>query len=455
MPVMLPNDSLFLMNESREHPMHVGGLLLMKPPEDGREEFIADILTRFRDPDGIRQLFLKRPAAPVGSMGLVRWTFDKEIDTDYHIRHTALPAPGRVRELLQNVSLWHGTLLDRHRPLWEAHIVEGLSDGRIALYAKMHHALVDGVGALRLLQQSFTLDPEDMDCVPPWHAPRRARTRTAPAGPLSLVRSGAAAAGGIASLVPGALKVARTVLREDDIPFPRAPRTILNGPVGGARRFAAQSWEVERVKAVAKASGTTLNDVVLAMCSGALRAYLLEQDALPDEPLTAMVPVSLALRSGAADSGKDGGNAIGMIIVNLATNLASASARLEAIQRSSSQAKSLLSELNQAQILAWSLMQLAPLGLPQGLVPLGRPPFNVIISNVPGPRAPLYFNGAELDGMYPASIVLDGQALNITLCGRDKWLDFGLIGCRTSVPHLQRLLQQLEDALQELEKDWL
>src|SRR5206468_3763756 len=149
-------------------------------------------------------------------------------------------------------------------------------------------------------------------------------------------------------------------------------------------------------------------------------------------------------RSGAQESG-EGGNKIGMIIVNLATDIASSSRRLEAIARSSSQAKGMLSELSQAQILAWSLFQLAPLGLPQGFMPLGRPPFNVIISNVPGPRSPMYFNGALLDGMYPASIVLDGQALNITLVSRDKWLDFGLTGCRTSVPHLQRLLTQLED----------
>lgn len=453
MPLMLPNDSLFLLNESREHPMHVGGLLLMKPPEGGSEEFVQDTLARFRDGEGINPLFLKRPATPVGSLGMVRWTFDKELDPDYHIRHSALPAPGRIRELLQNVSHWHGTLLDRHRPLWESHLVEGLSDGRIAMYSKIHHSLVDGVAAIRLLQRSFSLDPEALDCVPPWRTPRR-RTTSAPVGPLSLAKSGIQMASGVASLVPGTLRVARTLMREDDIPLPRAPRTILNGPVGGARRFAAQSWEVERLKAVAKASGTKLNDVVLAMCSGALRTYLIEQDALPDEPLTAMVPVSLALRSGSADA-KDGGNAIGMIIVNLATDRAYASHRLEAVARSSRQAKAMLSELNQPQILAWSAMQLAPLLLPQGIGPLTRPPFNVIISNVPGPRGPMYFNGAELDGMYPASIVLDGQALNITLVSRDKWLDFGLTGCRTSVPHLQRLLTQLEDALQELEKDWL
>ena len=455
MPVMLPNDSFFLINESREHPMHVGGLLLMKPPEGGREEFVQDTLARFRDPEGVTQLFLKRPAAPVNSLGLLAWSFDKALDADYHIRHTALPGQGRIRELLVNVSLWHSTLLDRHRPLWEAHLVEGLSDGRIALYVKIHHSLVDGVAAIRLLQRSYSLDPEALDCVPPWRSPRRSRPASGSGGPLALARSGVNLLGDVASLGPGAIKVARTLIREDDIPLPRAPRTILNGTVGGARRFAAQSWEVERLQAVAKASGTKLNDVVLAMCSGALRSYLLEQSALPDEPMTAMVPVSLALRSGAADTGKDGGNAIGMIIVNLATDVASASGRLEAIARSSSQAKAMLSGLSQAQILAWSLLQVAPLGLPQGLGPLTRPPFNVIISNVPGPRQPMYFNGALLDGMYPASIVLDGQALNITLVSRDKWLDFGLTGCRTSVPHLQRLLTQLEDALQELEKDWL
>jgi WS/DGAT/MGAT family acyltransferase len=230
---------------------------------------------------------------------------------------------------------------------------------------------------------------------------------------------------------------------------------MLNGAVGGARRFAAQSWELERIQRVAKSSATTLNDVVLAMVSGALRQYLLEHNALPDEPMSAMVPVSLAMRADSAGR-DDGGNAVGAIVVNLATDHEQGATRLEEIAYSSRQAKKVMGDLSPTQILAFSALQMLPLALTPipGFVKYTHPPFNVIVSNVPGPSKPMYFNGAKLDGMYPVSIVLDGQALNITLASRDKYLDFGLTGCRRSVPHLQRLLLHLESSLAELERSW-
>ena len=255
--------------------------------------------------------------------------------------------------------------------------------------------------------------------------------------------------------LPASLRIGRQVVRDGDITLPRAPKTMLNGRVGGARRFAAQSWEIERIQRVARSSATTLNDVVLAMVSGAVREYLIEQDALPDEPMTAMVPVSLALR---ADSAGDstGGNAVGAIIVNLATDREHGATRLEEIAFSSRQAKKIMGDLTPTQVLAFSALQMLPLALTPvpGFVRYTRPPFNLVVSNVPGPTGPLYFNGARLDGLYPASIVLDGQALNITLTSRDAFLDVGLTGCRRSVPHLQRLLTHLESALAELERSW-
>ncbi|MCW2830383.1 MAG: wax ester/triacylglycerol synthase family O-acyltransferase, partial [Aeromicrobium sp.] len=307
-----------------------------------------------------------------------------------------------------------------------------------------------------LLQRSLSEDPASRDCLPPWALPSRG-TSAARKGfdPRALVGAGAGAVGEIAGMVPATLKIANQVVRDHDITLPRAPKTILNGPIGGARRFAAQSWEIERIQRVAKSSATTLNDVVLAMVSGALREYLLEQHALPDEPMSAMVPVSLALRAGAgADAAP--GNSTGAIVVNLATDREAGATRLEEIAYSSRQAKKILSSLTPTQILAFSALQMLPLAMTPipGFVRYTNPPFNVIVSNVPGPRNPMYFNGSRLDGMYPVSIVTDGQALNITLTSRDKYLDFGLIGCRKSVPHLQRLLTHLESSLAELEKSW-
>ena len=459
MSFMPPTDSMFLLAESREHPMHVGGLQLFIPPEGSGPEYVRELLDTFRATDNISPTFRKRPAEPVGSLGNTWWTYDDTIDFDYHIRHSAVPNPGRIRELLQLTSRWHGSLLDRHRPLWEAHVVEGLEDGRIAVYSKIHHAMVDGVSALRLTQKSLSEDPTAMNCLPPWaNQPGRAREPKESGGfnPMGALRAGLGVAGDVAGLAPASLKIVNQIIREGDITLPRAPKTILNGPVGGARRFAAQSWEIDRIRQVAKSSGTTLNDVVLAMVSGSLRDYLLEQHALPDEPMTAMVPVSLALRAESTGKEGGGGNATGAIIVNLATNQESGATRLEEIAYSSRQAKKILSGLSPIQILAFSALQMAPMALSPvpGFVKYTNPPFNVVVSNVPGPRNPMYFNGAKLDGLYPVSIVTDGQAINITLTSRDKYLDFGIIGCRKSVPHLQRLLTHLETALVELEKSW-
>lgn len=459
MSFMPPTDSMFLLAESREHPMHVGGLQLFVPPEGSGPEYVRELLDTFRATDNISPTFRKRPADPVGSLGNTWWTYDDTIDFDYHIRHSAVPNPGRIRELLQLTSRWHGSLLDRHRPLWEAHVVEGLEDGRIAVYSKIHHAMVDGVSALRLTQRSLSEDPTAMDCLPPWaNQPGRAREPKESGGfnPMGVLRAGLGVAGDVAGLAPASLKIVNQIIRDGDITLPRAPKTMLNGPVGGARRFAAQSWEIDRIRQVAKSSGTTLNDVVLAMVSGSLRNYLLEQHALPDEPMTAMVPVSLALRAESAGKEGGGGNATGAIVVNLATNQESGATRLEEIAYSSRQAKKILSGLSPIQILAFSALQMAPMALSPvpGFVRYTNPPFNVVVSNVPGPRNPMYFNGAKLDGLYPVSIVTDGQAINITLTSRDKYLDFGIIGCRKSVPHLQRLLTHLETALAELEQAW-
>lgn len=460
MSYMPPTDAMFLLAESREHPMHVGGLQLYIPPEGASPDFAREMVEEFRELDYVAPMYRKRPAEPVGTLGNVWWTYDDGIDFDYHVRHSALPQPRRVRELLGVTSRWHGALLDRHRPLWETHIVEGLADGRMAIYSKIHHAMVDGVSALRITQATHTEDPERRDCLPPWAMPPRKRSSeiaTVDKGPnpFGLLKSIGAAGNNALSLIPGGLRVASQIVRDADLNLPSAPRTILNGRVGGARRFAAQSWEKDRIERVAKSSGTTINDVVLAMVSGALRDYLLEQGALPDEPMSAMVPVSLALRSGEDDGGQ-GGNAVGAIVVNLATDRADGATRLEEIAYSSRSSKRLLRELSPTQILAYSAMQTFPLmlGPIPGAIKFGRPPFNVIVSNVPGPRNEMYFNGAKLDGIYPVSIVLDGQALNITLCSRDKYLDFGLIGCRKSIPHLQRLLTHLESALAELELSW-
>ena len=245
--------------------------------------------------------------------------------------------------------------------------------------------------------------------------------------------------------------MARAALLEQQLTLPfAAPRTMLNVPIGGARRVAAQSWSLDRLKGVKAAAGVTFNDVVLAMCAGALRYYLQDQNALPDTPLIAMVPVSMRSEE-EADSG---GNQVAALLCNLATDVDDPAKRLETIHESMQGNKKVFSELPRLQAYALSAFLIAPLGLAAvpGFVSTAPPPFNIVISNVPGPTEPMYLQGARLDGNYPLSIALDGQALNITVVNNAGNLDFGLVGCRRSVPHLQRLLGHLETSLKDLER---
>jgi diacylglycerol O-acyltransferase len=448
MELMSPTDSMFLLGESREHPMHVAGLQLFEPPQGAGPDYVRDMYETIVKNDDFRPTFRKHPGRMLGGISSIAWAFDDDVDIDYHLRRSALPRPGRVRDLLELVSRLHGTLLDRHRPLWEASLVEGLSDGRFAVYTKTHHSLLDGVSAQRLVIRSMTPDPDDRDMRVPWtlgpkpHKPGPSR---------STLRSLIDAAGSVAALAPSTVSLARAALIEQQLTLPfRAPKTMFNVPIGGARRVAAQSWPLARFKGVKNASGTTVNDVVLAMCSGALRAYLSEQEALPDAPLIAMVPVSLR----SEHEQDSGGNMVGTILCNLATDVEDPAKRLEAISTSMHANKNVFAELPRMQALALSafLSSGVALALVPGFASSAPPPFNIVISNVPGAREPMYWNGSRLDGNYPLSIALDGQALNITLTNNAGNLDFGLVGCRRSVPHLQRLLGHLEDSLTDLER---
>jgi WS/DGAT/MGAT family acyltransferase len=443
-----PTDSLFLIGESREHPMHAGSLQLFQPPEDAGPHFVRESYQAMLEHTDIQPTFRKHPSF-FGGLTNVAWSFDKDVELDYHVRRSALPEPGRVRDLLELASRLHGGLLDRHRPLWETHLVEGLQDGRYAVYTKFHHSLMDGMSAMRLMHRAFTPDPADDEVRVPWSLGRRKRKEHGP-GP-SLLQQAADTAGSTLALAPSTLKLARAALLEQQLTLPfRAPRSMFNVRIGGARRVAAQSWSLDRIKAIKEAAGVTVNDVVLAMSAGALRAYLLEQNALPDAPLTAMVPVNLR------KEGDDrSGNNVGTFLCNLATDLDDPAKRLEIISSSISDTKEVFWQLPPAQQLALSALNIGGLffGLLPGYLSFAAPPFNVVISNVSAGRSePLYWRGARLDGNYPLSIPLDGQAVNITVTNNADNLDFGLVGCRRSVPHLQRMLGHLETSLKDLER---
>jgi diacylglycerol O-acyltransferase len=454
---MSPTESMFLLAESREHPMHVGSLQLFVPPDGADAVDVQRMFDAAIRANEVAPLFQKRARRSLTSLGQWGWEIDEQFDLEHHVRRNALPAPGRVLELLALCSRLHSSLLDRHRPLWEMHLIEGLEDGRFAIYFKVHHAVVDGVSALKMLARMLSDDPTELDMPAPW-APRVRGPRpdrepvNVTSLPASVARGALHAALDVAGVVPALASTVRRSINEQSaaVSF-SAPKMMFNVPITGARRFAAQSWPIDRIRRIGKAGEATVNDVVLALCSGALRTYLLELDALPESSLIAMVPVSL--HSERTQSADGGGNAVGAVMCNLGTHLADSGERLASIHQSMIDGKQSMRGRSQLQILAMSAVGMSPLVLAPllGLTTAVRPPFNLIISNIPGPRRPLYWNGARLDGLYPLSIPLDGQALNITVTSYSEEIAFGLTGCRRTVPHLQRLLTYLDDELHALE----
>nr|WHV03934.1 putative wax ester synthase/acyl-CoA:diacylglycerol acyltransferase [uncultured bacterium] len=452
MKALSPTDALFLLGEDRRKPMHVAGLQLFRPPADAGDDFISELWESALEFDVPEKPFNQRMVLrPTG------WYRDDDphFDIHHHFRHSALPKPGRIRELLALVSRLHGTHCDRSRPLWEESLIEGLNDGRFALYTKIHHSLVDGMAAMRLGHQALSPDPLEINRPPIWAQKRQPRAvdsngATSPAGnPVTSLYENIK--GGY-RLLPAAGRGLRDIFRDVEHntanarPF-HAPVTMFNVPICSSRRFAAQSYSLDRMKKLAKACNGTINDIALGVCAGALRDYLIANNALPDKPLIAMVPVSVR----AADSPEDG-NQVAAILVNLATHIGDPGDRLRHIMESAQFAKNRLRSMSRLEQIAYTAATLGPTPISMALgIDRVRPPFNLVISNVPGPKTSLYWNGAKLEEMYPLSIPYDGQAMNITLTSYEDQVGFGFTACRQAVPSLQRLLDYSETALSDLE----
>lgn len=453
---MPPTDSMFLLGESREHPMHVGGLLLLQPPDGATAEDVRALfdVALTRD-DDVAPLWRRRAARSLFTLGQWAWEEDPRFDLDHHVRFNALPRPGGVDELWELVSRLHSSVLDRSRPLWEMHLIEGLADGRYAIYVKIHHSLADGVGAMKLLRRVLTTDPCETGMPAPWGTvdrsdPPKSGVGTAIDLPGAIVRAVRTTATEAIGIVPALVgTVDRALHARGGSMSLSAPRSMLNVPIAGGRRFAARSWPLERLQMVAKAADATVNDVVLAMSAGALRTFMLEHEALPDDPLIAMVPVALR-----KDKDPGGGNDIGVLMCNLATHLGDPRARLDTVRDSMAEGKQSMVGMSTVSRLAASALGIAPLavGVLTGNRALPRPPFNVIVSNVPGPTDPLYWNGCRVDALYPLSVPVDGQALNITCTSTDGEIAFGLTSCGRSIRQLHPLLDHLGAELEALEK---
>jgi len=457
-------DAFFLISESRRTPMHVGGLNLFTLPKDVDDTtFLANLGDILRDEVELRRPFGdKLKTGALGVAGNIFWEEEDELDMEYHVRHSALPKPGRYRELFSLVSRLHGTLLDRSRPLWEIHLIEGLPDRQFATYFKAHHCAIDGVGSMHLMSSMYSTNARSKVKTSPFsreaYETYKQQVANSQARRVSPKEDEVRAVtellreqfGGTVNVGKAMREMANVWLGRNkslSVPFHKVPRSSINTQITGARRFVAQSWPFERVRAVGKAFDGTLNDAVMAMCAGALRKHLQAHHDLPKVSLKTMAPVSVR-----AAGDMDSANAVGMVITDLATNVRDPTKRFRTIKASMDAAKGQLEQLSPGEIQAYTAISQAPLLLTQLTGTAARfPAFSTIISNVPGPRERRYWNGARLDGMYPVSIPMDGAALNFTLVSNNENLDFGIVACRKSVPHVQRLIDYMEESLVELE----
>ncbi|GAA4506845.1 WS/DGAT/MGAT family O-acyltransferase [Nonomuraea ferruginea] len=496
-------DAQFLNVETATTAAHVAGLAILDAA-DGRlnRQALADLLLERLHLAPALQLRLVE--VPLG-LDHPYWAGDPEFDIDNHLFEMTLPAPGGERELAEAVAEIHARRLDRTHPLWEMHLINGLAGGKAGVYTKVHHAAIDGVSGAETLAALLDLAPETG---PLPHCATRtgktsrpaavsddkgdgvvremasARPKAGAAGeeaPGLLAMLAGAAANGVAhpgralrsvmraagdldaiplaATVPGSRLIARAARKvagdpreRPPLPSLTAPRTPFNGPISPRRHLAFGSVSWKDVKSVARASGMSGNDVVMALCTTALRAWLLERDALPDEPLIAAVPV--AVRSAGAQERV--GNQISAMIAPLPTTTADPEERLRVVGQTMSAAKrrfalaptSWLSEL--CAVLPSPVTGLVTPAIFR-FVSAARPPVNLIISNVPGPQFPLYLCGSRVLSYYPMSVLSDATGgVNITCFSYDGMLDFGVVACPERMDDVWSLLDHLRRALDEL-----
>jgi diacylglycerol O-acyltransferase len=464
-------DASFLALETANTTGHVGGLSVLDPST------ASEALTLAR----LTEVMAERlPLVPVLRRKLLNvplgldqpyWIDDADFDIEYHVRELALPRPGSAAQLTEQVSRLHARPLDRSRPLWELYLITGLARGRAAVYSKIHHAAVDGVSGTELLTVLFDLTPagRELPAAEPFQPERppplpvlaaRAAIRLA-WRPVQTVRITNELVRLLPTLAPPASTLVGEILglnRGDGSVIAtrpgRAPATPFNRAITPHRRFAFRSVDLDTVKTVKKAFGVSVNDVVMAMCAGALRRWLVDHDALPGQPLVAMIPVSVR------DPASQGalGNRVSAMLAPLPTNVTDPGPRLQIVHSATRAAKA-----QQAEIPQGLVDQISDFAVPALTARAARvvfatgllhrlPPFNVTISNVPGPNVPVYMCGARLVAHYPVSVVTDGQGLNITLVGYLGQLHFGLVSSRELVPDIDKLAGYLPEELALLAK---
>lgn len=460
-------DATFLYMETPETPMHVAGLTLYEPPKVMEGSFYDHFRKFFASRLHLIPIFSQKLARAAFDLDHPGWVDAGEIDLDYHLRHLHLPKPGTFAQLEAMVGDLHSVLLDRSRPLWQFTVIDGLADGRLAVYSKVHHAAVDGGAGMVITKALYDLTEVPRDVGPPPERPKQPRPNAQQKALVGLndlvanmvrqhitvATAGAKLLNAMANLAnPFAAPAAEAPKGPRPLPDLLPPKTPFNVTISGQRSYAARSVSLKDAKFVAKATGTKLNDVVMALCATVLRNYLLAKKSLPSTPLIAFVPISLR-EAGNTDIN----NQVFGMNCSLETDIPDPLERLLAIQRGSGASKTMAGVMKEAAPRDYTLIG-APLLLPglmqllgkSGLadvVPMG---VNVVISNTQGPPYPLYGGGAKVLALYPVSIPTHGIGLNLTVQSYIDQLDFGLTADRKAVPDVAQMADGLQGALDEL-----
>jgi diacylglycerol O-acyltransferase len=452
-----PLDVSFLYLESETTPMHVGGVCLLAPPRDGAFDYdrLVEIITeRIALVPRFRQKIRWVPA----HLGNPVWVDDAEFDVTYHVRRSALPKPGSEEQLKELTARVQSRPLDRSRPLWEIYLVEGLADGRVAIITKTHHAMVDGISALDIGAVILDLTREPRETPhEDWHAEREpssfelvadAVTELVrrPAAIVGTARTGIADARRVASRAAGIASGFAAAVRSTARSAPDSP---LNVDIGAQRRFGMARTELDDYKRVRKEHGGTVNDVVLATVTGALRTWLLTRgESVNDKVIRAMVPVSVRTE----DQQGALGNRVSSYFVDLPVGEPSPVVRLHQVSYAMSGHKDSGQSVG-AEVLVAVSGFVAPTLHAMGArlaAGLSRRLFNVVVTNVPGPQVPLYAAGAEMLEVFPVVPIAKGQAVSIGLTSYNGGVYYGLNADRDAMPDIDVLAQCIEEALAEL-----
>jgi diacylglycerol O-acyltransferase len=459
---MDPMDAVFMMAEQLSNPLHIAALLIMTPPEDAGPGFVDDLHRSSLAAVGKLDLRLRRrPHQGLDTGGTWVWRDVDHLDANQHMLRRTLPPGSGQEELWRLISEVHAAPLDRSRPMWESYLIDGFDDNRFALYAKVHHSVMDGLAGFRLIEKSLTSDPGRRSMPPLFtELPAESIAHTAAGSGLfpnliSIARSGVGVAAATVTflrrLVEGEVSnLVEGLTGNATLPF-GAPYTRFNGPLGRDRAVAAVSVSKARLQAVQNAAGATGNDVTTALAAGVLRYWLTAHDELPSQSLVAICPITLRARESGSEDGH--ANAFGAVMCPLGTDLAEPAERLALIHKAMTEAKRHVATWGSGPSLLVAAPNIAPtVLLPQvPFTPKVRPGFNLPISNTPGPRTEMYWNGAHVDELYPISAIYDGIGLNITLCSYADRVGFGYVAGRDMMPDIETLIPLTERALSDLE----